>query len=96
LIRNPLATSHSPSRRRRTAAGGAFARCSIVAAEADPDDHEGWIVCVDRLPRPIRLAWTCGGCPFNRDSGCNSGFTKPIDFLVFDDYAWQLSMAVQV
>ena len=26
--------------------------------------------------------------PFNRDSSCNSGFTKPIDFLVFDDRAW--------
>jgi exonuclease III len=26
--------------------------------------------------------------PFNHDSSCNSGFTKPIDFLVFDDRAW--------
>ena len=28
--------------------------------------------------------------PFNRDSSCNSGFTDPIDFLVFDDRAWRL------
>ena len=28
--------------------------------------------------------------PFNRDSSCNSGFTEPIDFLVFDDLAWRL------
>jgi endonuclease/exonuclease/phosphatase family metal-dependent hydrolase/predicted esterase len=27
--------------------------------------------------------------PFNRDSSCNSGFTEPIDFLVFDDRAWR-------
>jgi endonuclease/exonuclease/phosphatase family metal-dependent hydrolase/predicted esterase len=27
--------------------------------------------------------------PFNHDSSCNSGFTKPIDFLVFDDRAWR-------
>jgi predicted esterase len=26
--------------------------------------------------------------PFNHDSSCNSGFTKPIDFLAFDDRAW--------
>ena len=28
--------------------------------------------------------------PFNRDSGCNTGFTDPIDFIVFDDRAWGL------
>ena len=28
--------------------------------------------------------------PFNRDSGCNAGFTEPIDFIVFDDRAWGL------
>jgi endonuclease/exonuclease/phosphatase family metal-dependent hydrolase len=28
--------------------------------------------------------------PFNRDSSCNAGFTKPIDFLVFDARAWTL------
>jgi exonuclease III len=28
--------------------------------------------------------------PFNRNSSCNSGFTNPIDFLVFDDRAWRL------
>jgi endonuclease/exonuclease/phosphatase family metal-dependent hydrolase len=28
--------------------------------------------------------------PFNRDSSCNSGFTEPIDFLVFDERAWRL------
>jgi hypothetical protein len=28
--------------------------------------------------------------PFNHDSSCNSGFTKPIDFVVFDDRAWAL------
>jgi endonuclease/exonuclease/phosphatase family metal-dependent hydrolase len=28
--------------------------------------------------------------PFNRDSSCNAGFTKPIDFLVFDARAWAL------
>jgi exonuclease III len=28
--------------------------------------------------------------PFNRDSSCNSGFAKPIDFIVFDDRAWRL------
>jgi hypothetical protein len=26
--------------------------------------------------------------PFNRDSGCNAGFTEPIDFMVLDDRAW--------
>ena len=28
--------------------------------------------------------------PFNRDSGCNAGFTEPIDFIVFDDRSWRL------
>jgi hypothetical protein len=28
--------------------------------------------------------------PFYRDSGCNAGFTKPIDFIVFDDGGWGL------
>jgi hypothetical protein len=28
--------------------------------------------------------------PFNRDSGCNAGFTEPIDFIVLDDRAWGL------
>jgi len=28
--------------------------------------------------------------PFNRNSGCNAGFTEPIDFIVFDDRAWRL------
>jgi hypothetical protein len=27
--------------------------------------------------------------PFNHDSSCNSGFAKPIGFLVFDDRAWR-------
>jgi exonuclease III len=29
--------------------------------------------------------------PLNRDSSCNSGFTKAIDFLVFDARAWTLA-----
>ena len=49
------------------------------------NDHF-WREIDDGDPPGLRL-WRL---PFNRESQCESGFTEPIDFLVFDDRLWSL------
>jgi endonuclease/exonuclease/phosphatase family metal-dependent hydrolase len=49
------------------------------------DDHF-WRDIDDGHPQGLDL-WRL---PFNREAKCNPNFSQPIDFLVFDDRAWQM------